>query len=74
MDLNFSPDEQAFREEVRAFVRDKLPDAIRRKVMRSERLTRDENIAWQRTLHARGWSAPGCTSSTRRPPPPARRG
>ncbi|MEH3087459.1 MAG: acyl-CoA dehydrogenase family protein [Xylophilus ampelinus] len=59
MDLNFSPDEQAFREEVRAFVRDKLPDAIRRKVMRSERLTRDENIAWQRTLHARGWSAPG---------------
>jgi alkylation response protein AidB-like acyl-CoA dehydrogenase len=59
MDLHFSPDEQAFREEVRAFVRDQLPDAIRRKVQRSERLTRDENIAWQRILHAHGWSTPG---------------
>jgi alkylation response protein AidB-like acyl-CoA dehydrogenase len=59
MELNFSPDEQAFREEVRAFVRDKLPAETRRKVMNSERLTPEEQIDWQRLLHARGWSTPG---------------
>lgn len=56
MDLNFSPDELAFRDEVRAFVRDKLPDAIRRKVTNGGHLTRAEHVQWQRTLHARGWA------------------
>ena len=59
MDLTFTPEEQAFREEVRAFVRAKLPDALRHKVMNSLRLTRDDHVLWQRTLHERGWGGPG---------------
>ena len=32
MDLNFTPDEQAFREEVRSFLKAELPDDIARKI------------------------------------------
>src|SRR6218665_151418 len=59
MALTFTPDEQAFREDVRAFVREKLPESIRHKVMNSLRLTREDNVLWQRTLHERGWGGPG---------------
>ncbi|MBX3620262.1 MAG: acyl-CoA dehydrogenase family protein [Rhizobacter sp.] len=59
MDLSFTPQEQAFREEVCAFVRDKLPATIRHKVVNSLRLTRDDHVLWQRTLHERGWGGPG---------------
>ena len=38
MDLRLSVEEQAFREEVRAFIRDNLPDDIRER-LRSERRT-----------------------------------
>ncbi|MEO8152952.1 MAG: acyl-CoA dehydrogenase family protein [Rhizobacter sp.] len=59
MDLTFTPEEQAFREEVRRFVRAKLPDAIRDKVVNSLRLSREDHVLWQRTLHERGWGGPG---------------
>jgi alkylation response protein AidB-like acyl-CoA dehydrogenase len=59
MDLNFSPEENAFREEVRRFVAEKLPDSIRHKVMNGVHLDRDEHVHWQRTLHARGWGGVG---------------
>ena len=61
MDLHFSPDENAFREEVRQFVKEKLPADIRNKVMNGVHLNRDEHILWQRTLHQRGWGGPGWT-------------
>jgi alkylation response protein AidB-like acyl-CoA dehydrogenase len=59
MDLNFSPAETAFREEVRNFVKEKLPGPIRHKVMNGVHLTRDDHVLWQRTLHQRGWGGPG---------------
>ena len=59
MDLNFTAEETAFREEVRAFVRASLPDAIRAKVQSSQHLSRDEHIQWQRILHAHGWGGVG---------------
>lgn len=58
MDLNFTPEERAFRDEVRAFVRDKLPAHIRHKVMNGLRLKREDHILWQRTLYERGWGGP----------------
>ncbi len=58
MDLNFSAEENAFREEVRNFVKEKLPDQIGHKVMNGVQLNRDEHILWQRTLHRRGWGGP----------------
>ncbi|MBI4987747.1 MAG: acyl-CoA dehydrogenase family protein [Rhodocyclales bacterium] len=60
MNLDFTDAENAFRAEVRAFVRDKLPDTIRDKVASGLHLTRDEHLQWQRLLFERGgWSGPG---------------
>ncbi|MBX9962680.1 MAG: acyl-CoA dehydrogenase family protein [Burkholderiales bacterium] len=59
MDLNYTDEELAFRDEVRAFVRDKLPPQISRKVIEHKRLTKDDYVTWQKALHARGWIAPG---------------
>jgi alkylation response protein AidB-like acyl-CoA dehydrogenase len=58
MDLNFTTDENRFRDEVRAFVHEKLPPHIRHKVMNGLRLKRDDHVLWQRTLHERGWGGP----------------
>ena len=59
MNLDFSPDENTFREEVRRFVEQNLPLRIRDKVMNGVHLDRDEHVLWQRTLHARGWGGVG---------------
>ena len=58
MDLDFSAAEQAFREEVRAFVREHLPEGIRDKVLGGRHLDRDELMGWHRLLAAHGWGAP----------------
>ena len=55
MDLEFTREEQAFREEVRSFVREKLPASIRDKVQGGLELSRADHVLWQRTLHERGW-------------------
>jgi alkylation response protein AidB-like acyl-CoA dehydrogenase len=58
MNLSFTAEEEAFRDEVRAFVRDALPTEIRRKVESGDELVRGDFDAWQRILHRRGWGAP----------------
>ena len=58
MDLNFTADEQTFRSEVRAFVRENLPGATRHKVLSGRHLTRDETMRWHRILAEHGWGAP----------------
>jgi pimeloyl-CoA dehydrogenase large subunit len=58
MDLNFTPEEIAFREEARRFFRTEIPAAIRAKVAEGEGLTRDDMITSQRILNARGWAVP----------------
>jgi alkylation response protein AidB-like acyl-CoA dehydrogenase len=59
MDLRPSAEDTAFREEVRAFFAEAVPPASRRKVANGQRPTRDELVAWQRTLDDRGWAVPG---------------
>jgi alkylation response protein AidB-like acyl-CoA dehydrogenase len=60
MNLDFTAADNAFRTEVRAFVRAQLPPAIRDKVANGLHLSRDEHLQWQRLLHARGgWNCPG---------------
>jgi pimeloyl-CoA dehydrogenase large subunit len=56
MDLRFTPEEIAFRDEVRAFVKASLPESIRRKTVEGRHPGRDDIIAWTRILHAKGWS------------------
>ncbi len=58
MDLDFTAEEQTFREEVRAFVRQNLPEGIRDKVLSGRHLTRDETMEWHGILAAHGWGAP----------------
>jgi alkylation response protein AidB-like acyl-CoA dehydrogenase len=58
MDLEYSADERAFRDEVRAWLRGHLPAALRDKVVRYAPLARDDLLAWHRILADKGWIAP----------------
>jgi pimeloyl-CoA dehydrogenase large subunit len=58
MDLRFTPDEIAFRDDVRAFMRTALPAPIRRKMVEARRLEKDDIVTWQRILNAKGWAVP----------------
>src|ERR1700677_4691780 len=58
MDLRFTPEEIAFRDEVRTFMRTALPEPIRRKSMDGRRIGKEDLVAWQRILNARGWAVP----------------
>ena len=58
MDLNLSPEEEAFRHEVRSFIDENLPDDIRRKVASGRGYGKDEIQRWNEILHAKGWVAP----------------
>jgi len=58
MDLNFTADEIAFRDEVNAFLNEHLPAAVRHKVLNGQHLERDDYLCWQKALHARGWGGP----------------
>ncbi|MEM5293430.1 acyl-CoA dehydrogenase family protein [Burkholderia sp. JPY481] len=57
MDLNFTPEEEAFRASVLAFLRDKLPRGLADKVHGGRRLTRDDMAGWHAILNAQGWLA-----------------
>ena len=58
MDLNYSPEEMAFRDDVRSWLTDNLPDELRDKVVHYEELTKDDLLRWQKITAARGWGAP----------------
>lgn len=55
MDLAFTPEEQAFREEVRTWVRTHLPEDIAHKVRSDLHLTRDDMQRWAKILGKKGW-------------------
>jgi alkylation response protein AidB-like acyl-CoA dehydrogenase len=57
MDLSYSPEEEAFRTEVRAFLRDNLPARLSEKVRAGKRLTKADTEEWHAILNARGWLA-----------------
>jgi len=58
MDLNFSADDEAFRQEVRAFLASALAPDLAERVRLGKRLSKAETEAWQAALSARGWLAP----------------
>jgi alkylation response protein AidB-like acyl-CoA dehydrogenase len=55
MDLAFTPEELKFREEVRAWVRENLPQDISQKVHNALRLSRDDMQRWAKILGRKGW-------------------
>ncbi len=58
MDLNYSKEELAFRDEVSGWLAGNLPADLRDKVARYAHLSRDDLLRWHRILAAKGWIAP----------------
>lgn len=60
MDLQWSPTDLAFRDEVRAFLEEKLTPGLRRagRLMTSVYADHEASMEWQRILHEKGWAAP----------------
>ena len=57
MNLEFSPEEVAFRDEVRAFIEANYPEQLKGKGFRED-LSKEEFLAWHKVLGKKGWSAP----------------
>ncbi|UTP40158.1 acyl-CoA dehydrogenase family protein [Phenylobacterium sp. LH3H17] len=60
MHVAWSPEDLAFRDEVRAFLDAELTPAMRHetRLMTSVYAPHELSVAWQAILHARGWAAP----------------
>ena len=58
MNLDFAPEDHAFRTEVRAWIADNFPAEIRRKQASGEALTKDDILSWHRILNTKGWLTP----------------
>ncbi|MDR3014052.1 MAG: acyl-CoA dehydrogenase family protein [Delftia acidovorans] len=57
MDLQFTPEELAFRDEVRGFLKDKLPEDLSHKVKNGLQLSKQDMERWHAILNERGWLA-----------------
>jgi len=58
MDLSYTSEEQAFRNEVRHWLKTTLPRDLSEKVRLGKRLGKADMETWHRLLNARGWLAP----------------
>ena len=58
MDLSYSTEELAFRDEVRDWLGANLPTDIRDKVLNYQHLSKDDFMRWHKILAAKGWSVP----------------
>jgi alkylation response protein AidB-like acyl-CoA dehydrogenase len=58
MDMSYTPDQIAFRDEVRKFIREAMPEHLRRKAENGGHYEHAEIMEWHRILHSKGWSAP----------------
>lgn len=59
MNLDDTPEQEAFRVEVREFLRGAVPADLRDKVLHHRRLTRDDFVRWHRIVFERGWAGAG---------------
>ena len=58
MDLSYTDEELAFRDEVRAFMRDELPKEMSDKIRLGEELGKEGQEKWHAILNSKGWLAP----------------
>jgi alkylation response protein AidB-like acyl-CoA dehydrogenase len=58
MDLNYSQDELAFRDEVRAWLEANLPQDLRQKMADYAHLSKEDLVRWHKILAQKGWVAP----------------
>ncbi|MEO9586131.1 MULTISPECIES: acyl-CoA dehydrogenase family protein [Marinobacter] len=57
MNIHFTPEEQAFRDEVRAFLKQQLPADIANNVRLGRALSKRDHQRWQAILNKQGWYA-----------------
>ncbi len=57
MNVDFSPEELAFQQEVRQFLDEKFPKRIQNKVRNNEHLVKEDFVEWQKVLAEKGWAA-----------------
>ncbi|MGO1121076.1 acyl-CoA dehydrogenase family protein [Rhodovibrionaceae bacterium A322] len=58
MDLSFSAEDLAFRQEVREFLRSNLPETVFDRSDRGLHPSKEDIVQWQKILHKKGWIAP----------------
>ncbi|KQX95833.1 acyl-CoA dehydrogenase family protein [Variovorax sp. Root473] len=58
MNLNLTQAQSGFRDEVRAFVAERLPVEIRDRLRAGHPPGKQDTVTWQRILNERGWAAP----------------
>jgi alkylation response protein AidB-like acyl-CoA dehydrogenase len=59
VNFEYSPEQQAFRAEVREFLKANLPRDIAEKLLNMKRMAKDDFVRWHKILAKKGWSAPG---------------
>ncbi len=57
MNLEFTPEEIAFRDEVRSFIAENYPKELAERDLEAD-MTREQILAWHKVLGRKGWSAP----------------
>ena len=57
MDLNYTDEQNAFREEVRTFFKENLPEALSDKVKSGKTLSKADHEQWHTILNKQGWLA-----------------
>jgi pimeloyl-CoA dehydrogenase len=58
MNLQLTSEQTAFRDEVRRFVKERLPTEIRERLRLGHPPRKQDTVTWQRILNERGWAAP----------------
>jgi len=58
MNLDFTPQEQAFREEVRLFIAENYPAELRQAQDEHQELNKEQLLLWHKVLAKKGWVAP----------------
>ena len=56
MDISFSKEEIAFRDEVRTFFKESVPASTRQKMEEGRHVGKDDLVNWQRILNKKGWA------------------
>ena len=59
MDLSFSAEDLAFRDEARAFIAANYPPGLKDKLDEGEELSKADFLSWHRVLAAKGWAGIG---------------
>lgn len=58
MDFNYTPDEIAFRNEVRSWLKENIPEDLHRKVVNYGEFSKEDYLRWHRIMAKKGWVAP----------------